>query len=632
MKKVQSERRLWYDFVLPKRQAIRENLQAYRNVTGKKTKIRNRLARKIVKQWVALNYSDKKSVVFSTRNWELGGDKRAKMLEAISSFDYGEMKLGDLELSRYEDIALKWVGIFVWWSWNDLIWCPSVRYVDPLTWIPDPYQDVNDWPRFHGFEMEVSVWQLKKWWFFNIWGLKTKTEQQLHKKIKSLVESGQSYTDAVNDQSIIALRDLNYQEKSIPGTETYKVYVHYTIFDNKKRMTVRGNDRTELIALQEIKPVRGHETVVDYIPRPVVATNFSPVKDDPFGESFLDLLLDKQYAIQELENLQLIMARHAALWDTTIIDKNVVSNPDAFKKKTDKPLYVFGDLSRSNWVPFVSMPKQQIHPDTRNVTGSLQSNAYGDANMDEGTLGMQSWWQQTAAENIRLQRNTNLRLYLDRTIVLNWMKKFRDILWYRVYQEHFPKWKKKQIAITSWLGKVPLTIKRDDFISVGDLRVRIQSQTEKKEKEDEKKIAFMANIGVFLQNQWSAFSNNYALRKLAIYSWMSEEEAFVMIPETIDEIRAKMDVELINNWEEANDVEVGEDHQTYLAILEQAHDNKFKRKAMLRRRMALMEEMQQQKQQPQDQGAAMQNQATITNQMLQQQWNSTPSLQDISAG
>ena len=45
------------------------------------------------------------------------------------------------------------------------------------------------------------------------------------------------------------------------------------------------------------------------------------------------------------------------------------------------------------------------------------------------------------------------------------------------------------------------------------------------------------------------------MRRLAIYSGMTDEEAKIMIPETADELQAKMDVELINNGEDASDIE-----------------------------------------------------------------------------
>lgn len=220
-------------------------------------------------------------------------------------------------------------------------------------------------------------------------------------------------------------------------------------------------------------------------------------------------------------------------------------------------------------------------------------------------------------------------MLLDKKMLLIGEKKFWDILWYRVYQENFKAGQKKQILINSGLGRVPQVIQKDDFNTLGDVYITIDSKSDVEQRKEKDGTAFMANAGIFLQNSGSEFSKNHVLRKLATLSGMSEEESYVVIPETFDEMNAKLDLELINRDEEAADVESGQDHTTYLAIYEQAYNTPAKLKAIAARRMALMKDMQMQAQQPQqEQSSALQNQATITNQMMQQ-GNQTPSLQDL---
>lgn len=79
-------------------------------------------------------------------------------------------------------------------------------------------------------------------------------------------------------------------------------------------MFTLANDRTLFIGVKEIKAVREEEKKDSRkIPFPVVATNISPIQDDPFGESFFDILEDKQAARQLLINLEVIKAKHGAL-------------------------------------------------------------------------------------------------------------------------------------------------------------------------------------------------------------------------------------------------------------------------------------------------------------------------------
>jgi hypothetical protein len=76
-------------------------------------------------------------------------------------------------------------------------------------------------------------------------------------------------------------------------------------------MFTLANDRSLLIGEKLLKPVRKEEKKNPRkIPFPVVTTNLSPIQDDPFGESFFDILEDKQVARQAFLNLMKTRALH----------------------------------------------------------------------------------------------------------------------------------------------------------------------------------------------------------------------------------------------------------------------------------------------------------------------------------
>jgi len=625
---IDNEYQLWYDFVSTKRQKIRDRMAMYRNISDQEDKIYDRMIRTIAKTRLAIHYNDKKSVSFMGRQWKVWSNEKAKLIEELAIFDYDEMWSAEKDYRHLEDIALKGVGIRVGWLWDNDTSTPEYMVIDPLCWIPDPYNDINTWPRFHWFELEVWKGQLLDGWFFEIDQIKSKTDLKIERFIKDKVQEWESRVNVENSQEVQAKRELSHKEKNIKGNELYSIYVHYTTVWNKKYMFTLANDRSLLIGEKLLKPVRKEEKKNPRkIPFPVVITNLSPIQDDPFGESFFDILEDKQVARQAFLNLMKTRALHETFWDTYLVDRSAIKNPDQLKQTTQWTKYVRADLTR-NPSPIKQVEKPQIKPDSYNMPELLKQQAFMEANLDEGSLWVSWGWGKTATENVRVQKNSNLRMVLDRKMILLWDKKFWDILRYRVYQENFRNGKKKQILISSGLGRVPQAISSDEFNTVWDVRVSIESSFEKKEKEETQRMAFMANVNTFLQSPWSPFAKTYTLRKLATLSGFSEWESFIVSPETYDEMNAKLDVELLNRNEAPSKIEMWQDHETYIVYYEQAYNTDAKAKAIAMRRMAMMED----KRQAMEQGAtwAEQNQAMITNQMMQWQ-QEAPSLSDITA-
>ena len=629
---IKSEYTLGKNFVDSKRQLIRERLAKYRNITGQDKKIYNRIIRSIVKTWLAIHYNDTKNISFSGRSWNPWANAKAKLIDNLAKFDFEEMRGPEKEYRYLEDIALKWVGIKIWGIRDDNISCPDYKVIDPLCWIPDPYNDINTWPRFHGFEFEIGKSELMNSWFFEIDKVKSKSEEALEKWIEDNVDPGSTHEDIENNDYVREQRRLIEQEKNITGNEVYSIYMHYTQVAGKKYVFILANNKTLMLSQREIKSVRKEEKDAPHkVPFPVVATNLSPIQDDPFGESFFDILEDKQIALQTLENLNLIKARQSAFGDTIFFDPRSVSDPKALTQKTTSTKFVKADLSKGT--PAVSLQKPQMSQEAYNMPQLLKQQAMMESNIDEGAMWVSPVAGRTATENIRIQKNSNMRMMLDRKMLMIGEKKFWDILRYRVYQENFKKWKKKQIMINSGLGSVPQVIAPDDFNALGDVAIKVESEFERQEREEKMRLMFMANAEFLINSASSEFSKLYNARKLARMSGMTDEEALISFPETYDEMNAKLDLELLNRDEKPAAIEPWQDHATYLLIYQQAHNTKAKAKAIAARRLAMIEEKrlqisQQQQAQP---TAKNQNRAMINSMMQQSQQEKTPSLQDTQA-
>ena len=81
-----------------------------------------------------------------------------------------------------------------------------------------------------------------------------------------------------------------------------------------------------------------------------------------------------------------------------------------------------------------------------------------------------------------------------------------------------------------------------------------------------------------------------------------------MVPETAEEIEAKMQLELLNRNQDLQPVEdiMNEDHDAYICIYRQAMDTPAKAKAIQNRLMAKMQKEKQQKQEQQQMAQAQQ--------------------------
>jgi len=65
-------------------------------------------------------------------------------------------------------------------------------------------------------------------------------------------------------------------------------------------------------------------------------------------------------------------------------------------------------------------------------------------------------------------------------------KKFRDILWLRIYQQFFKRNDKKNIYINTGVGITPFIIQQKDFTTSNDINIKITSKIEVDEDRNEK--------------------------------------------------------------------------------------------------------------------------------------------------
>ena len=561
-------------FVDQKRDLFRRRENLYMDNTNQENKVYVRLVFSTEQTLKALFSQNDIWVEFIPRR--IWAEQAALNRQNLAKFDFEEMDLWAKKDQVQDDKFHYWVWIEVT-DWRDPVKkCPKVIVADPRCWIPDIYADVNRWHMYHGFELSMSKFDFRSGaWYFDT--DKVMTDEEIQKEISEYVKSGKSVEEARNLFAQNATRTLWYQNDLSWDNALYSIYRHFTIFNNRKYVVELANDMSCIIRCQEIKPVREEEkkdpSLVQF---PVVVRNWIEKRGDPYWISVPDILEDKQRMMQLFLNLNKIKAEHEARWDMFFYDPNVIKNIDSLKiPSTNWPKYIKADLNRGT--PMVEAPKSQVKQDAYNMPSILQAQWTLDIWLDERTLGSSPSGEISATENQRVQKNANLRLMLWVRVNNRAEKKFRDILWLRVYQQYFKRNDKKNIYINTWVWVKPSIVWQKDFTTANDIDIKIQSKSEVEEDRKTKLNWILPLVNFALSRQWSKFAKDKLLRDIYKMAWLDTESVNVYIDLTPEECQAYEDLELINRNEmPKQSTNVNEDHWTYYVIYQSAIDTPTK--------------------------------------------------------
>lgn len=548
---VQQERQLWVNFVDQKRQLFLERLQLYTNIAdqgGKSDKVYVRAIRSTILTLMSLYYSDEITVNFAGR--QLGDDELADNYNNLAEFDYEEMGMDKLTYDVQWNRLFYWVGIRVFDHWDEVRNVPVYRSIDPISWIPDPLGYIDNY-RFHWFELEVNDSDLTDNIYFNV-----------DKILPSESEREQRRREET-DQA----RQLNGWSPQTEAQPIYWIYNHYTTIKGKKYLVTLANGNTLLIRFEEIKPVYEEEKQNPALIRyPVIINHYEPFKGDPFGISICDLLEDKQKIEQLFLNLNRIKAEHEAWGDTFLVDTSAIKNLNDLRQHTQWPKYVRADLTK-NPNPIKEVQRGTIKQDAMNMSNIIKAQWASDIWLDERSVGWTPDRGITATENQRVQRNQNIKLVLNNKIN-QWGEKdfWRD--WLREYYEFFPFKGEKNIMLQNSFGNVIQSIKRKDIDTWANIDVKIINKSEEEAMKEQEKAGLLVVADLVLQDPTSpTISKTFAKRSIAKAQGLSKDKVSVLFPPSIEEMTARMDLELLNRDMEVNEIEdLAEDHMTYIIV------------------------------------------------------------------
>lgn len=549
------------EYVQDRRVAFRERLKLYNNQRKQRDKIGDTSIYNVMNVMLSVYYMDQMQVSFKGR--EISDISAAGNIENTAKFDYGEMGMEIIDYMTQWDRLFFGVGIRVLDYWDKNRKTPVPKSMDALSWLPDPagYQVVKNF-RFMGFENEYSEDEMtEEAGFINLNLLPT---LQQGNSGSEQDQTRQAHLEAQN------LGDPNYKKASTDsGTSVYNMIDMYTALKGsdgqvRKYLVTVDDAVTEIFRLEELEPVTVEEMKdPSLVPFPVALNYYSPTRHDPFGVSVPDLVEDKQRAKSVLKNLR-IAARKADLYPMYLYNRDKILNRRDLDFAFNKFIAVRGDVDSGVVQPLNKVNNKQ--GETMNDEQSLDRDIEISTGADKVTQGVLSSQDRTLGEVDQVQANANLRFMLGSRINAWGEKRFWK-LWLRLYRANLADSDKKVIRISSALGDNFQQLFRKDFITKQDPDIEIGSKLEMEQERMRNRVAWAAIMPIINQDPTRpAVSKRFAERHLfRLYNVPSDEIA-VLSPETPDEMRAKMENQLLDRNEKVK-VDVNrEDHLSHIVI------------------------------------------------------------------
>jgi len=551
------------EYVKPLRVEFRSRMKLYNNQRKQKDKVGDTSLFNVITTMLAIYYSDEMQVSFQGR--EIGDASAASDVENTAKFDYDEMEMDIINFQNQFDRLFFGVGIRQCSEWNAETKTPMPKNISALCWLPDPKAglDIKKF-RWSGFEVEYTRDELtEEAGFFNIDNLpntvdRSGTERDLDKA---------AYNEAAG------LGNPDYKNTVDPNSKVYNMIDLFTVLTDingtrhKYLVTVDDNCKN-FYRLERLEPITPEEKKNPIrVPFPLSLNYYMPQAENPFGTSICDLVEDKQRAKSIFKNLR-IAAEKALIYPMYLYNRDKILNRRDLDFAFNKFIAVRGDVGNNVVVPLnkgvsrtgdVLANEQSLDNDIEISTGASKN-----------SQGVMSEQQRTLGEQEIVQANANLR-YLLGSKINAWGERRFWKLWYRLYKQNFPGTDKKIIRIKSAIGNQYATITRRIFITKNDPDIFIGSKLEVEQKRQRDSLSFESIVPMFITDPSIPLSSrNFIKRHLLRLKGVANEVIAIMVPDTPDEYKAKMENELLNKNNNEPEIDVKEDHLSHIVIHSQA--------------------------------------------------------------
>jgi len=354
---------------------------------------------------------------------------------------------------------------------------PIYEVVSPEYWVPDLVTDTTEQTaQYHFFEMVTSRFELE---------LVNKSNPDTYFNLEDLQE------DTIDDDN--GYREQKQDHRLLSSSQNiedrYRIVNCYITIGHRKYMVTLGNQRSLIIRFEVIEAETKEEKENPYlIPFPINVTHSIPMREDPYGLSLLELIIDKQNAQNRLMNLALIQEQEN-VFQKFIVDTDIIPNLDLLKAPTDRGhQYIAASSNKSlagkNITNSIQPINDKMPLDTSKLSLSetIDQLVQSTTGFTDQNRGLQAANQTLGQAQIQ-QQNSNLLFNLDATMIGLGEEDFWLNIWYRSIKAFFPKTKDKLFRIGSGISGRTFTFNRDDILSSIDPDVTIISKRRKMDEE-----------------------------------------------------------------------------------------------------------------------------------------------------
>lgn len=488
---------------------------------------------------------------------EIAGEEITRAYNKLAEFDYKKMNKLNFDFLKVYNWFIYgiWATRISWWDKENDV--PILENVSALSLILDP-DEIKKWQkrRFIWVNKKISLKKLKQEkWYFDLWQI-TKQEEKL--------------------------KEIN-------------IYHHYTKYEDKVYLTTwLWEDCSRLIKVSVFSKKSGlWDSFWFSLFIPWNIWNWQLW-------DLIELWADYQVMLNQITNLMLIQAKKDVLWEDRLVNINKVDIEflwvwTPWWRNIPVELEEWENLSNV----LMQIPKEQSSQKSGEAIQILEKLKQEATGISPITQWMVSDNNMTKWEVQTLQANANMKF----SLILNSLLK-SDVefwlTWQAFYRQYFDGTKNIFLDNNHKIEYLQITRKDlwNDFVAWA-VNIESKSEINKKRKEKHQNmLAIMPNaIPMMSEENQKSFT-----RKIMELSGLEKEEALSYIPESADEIQAKIDLERLNKWMDASEPKLWQNHEVFEKIFSLAVPSEKVAKAIAERRMLKINEAQNQNQEmPQEQ-------------------------------
>lgn len=559
------------NFVDNKRDQFEDWLEAYRDVesvSDPDLKMKIHLCHQHIKAFMSTHYNKEYRAKFTPRDYF--DEEKSRKLNKLAEYDAEIMKKDRKDVKWLWNIAFYGVWLRIRTNWNKHNKTIEYRNINPLFWYPDPNWDNIDGFDYHGFEVITTKEKLRK--------KAANSEKYFNIEDVTAWENEATSTFDNIQQTSAGVWSSHTPDKVI-------LYHHYTSFNWKKYHIVLANNRKLVIKCDEIEAITEEEKKNPRnVPFPVNVTNVFPIDGDPFGVSYMELILDYQRAKNRLMNLALYKEERNAGFGVYLYDKSKINNANQLEERNPNwPAFVPADWM-DWWIAWAVQPIQEERVDwnTLNIADKIDMEAAWETNMTASNRWLPYWPDTTLGEAKMQQINSNLIFSLDSQIISMWEEDFWKDMRYRSLIEFISATEKKKARLWTGLSWVIVQIEWKDLRNWEDPDLKVVSMKEKKERDKKKLQMYLSREPLIMQDpNIPQISKILFQREVMRLAWVEEERVMLYHKLTPDERRAIRYTKLINEWvKPKNMFKPWIDLYTYWIYIQKAEDSDLKEKVL----------------------------------------------------